>query len=418
MTTTLPQRPPVVPETSTPTAAPVDAAPAAQHPRPTSDAPRGTDVPREIGRASTDGVAAVVGGLLAGLCFTWVTYEHILGFSGAVGFVIAAWLAFFLFYAAVSAIGNPRPIVIDRLIGAFITSGAGLVVAAAFSVIVFIVWHGMPAVWHLNFYTQDMSLTSPTAPLSQGGIKHAIVGSAVQIGIATAVSLPLGVGTAVYLVEVGGRGTRVVRTVVEAMTALPDILAGLFVYTVLIIEFGMSKVGLLVSIALAVTMVPVIARSAEVVLRIVPNGLREASLALGASRWKTVWNVVLPAARSGLATALILGIARIAGETAPLLIVSNASNYFNADPLNNPQNSLPLFIFEAKGTGQTNMIARGYGAALLLLLLVLTLFVTARLIARDRSGRRRRTRKDSLPTQMHDAAEVAASTGFAREVTP
>ena len=415
MTTTLP-RPPATqsdpPAATTPAATtPATVAPATHGPGP-------ADLPREIRRVGTDSVAAVVGGLLAGLCLTWITYEHILGFSGAVGFVIATWVSFLVFYAVVSAIGNPRPIVVDRLVGAVITSGSALVVAAAFSVIVFIVWHGLPAVLHTNFFTDDMSLTSPTAPLTQGGIRHAIVGSAVQIAIATALSLPLGVGTAVYLAEVGGRGTRVVRTVVEAMTALPDILAGLFVYTVLIIAFGMSKVGVLVSIALAVTMIPVIARSAEVVLRIVPNGLREASLALGASRWKTVRSVVLPAARSGVATALILGIARIAGETAPLLIVSNASNYFNANPLNNPQNSLPLFIFEGKSTGQPNMIARGYGAALLLLLLVLVLFVTARLIARDRSGRRRRGRKHRpSPAVVQEPAEPAAGTGFAREVT-
>ncbi|MDQ1750666.1 MAG: phosphate transport system permease protein, partial [Pseudonocardiales bacterium] len=175
-----------------------------------------------------------------------------------------------------------------------------------------------------------------------------------------------------------------VRTVVEAMTALPDILAGLFIYTLLIITFQWERTGLTASLALVVTIIPIIARSAEVVFRVVPGGLREASLALGASQWQTVRRVVLPTARSGLATALILGIARIAGETAPLLIVSGASTYFNSNPLQQQMNSLPLFIFSAVRSGQDKFIARGYGAAALLLGLVLALFILTRFLARDR----------------------------------
>jgi phosphate transport system permease protein len=135
-------------------------------------------------------------------------------------------------------------------------------------------------------------------------------------------------------------------------------------------------------------MVPIIARAAEVTLRVVPGGLREASLALGASRWQTVWRVVLPTARSGLATTVILGIARIAGETAPLLIVSGSSTFTNVDPFHEPMNSLPLFIFTAVRSGQPLFIARGYGAAALLLIGVLILFVVARFLARDRGTSR------------------------------
>ena len=122
--------------------------------------------------------------------------------------------------------------------------------------------------------------------MNQGGILHAFVGSLIELGIATAVSLPLGIGTAVFMVEVGGKFARVVRTVVEAMTALPDILAGLFIYTVLILALGFAREGFCAGMALAVMMLPIIARSADVALRVVPGGLREASLALGASQWR------------------------------------------------------------------------------------------------------------------------------------
>src|SRR5664279_1746315 len=131
-----------------------------------------------------------------------------------------------------------------------------------------------------------MAGVGPTARLDRGGIAHAIVGSLVEVGIAAVISLPLGIGTAVYLTEVGGRASQTVRTVVEAMTALPDILAGLFVYTVLIIALGQERGGFAAAMALTIMMTPVIARSAEVQLRVVPGGLREAGMALGASQWR------------------------------------------------------------------------------------------------------------------------------------
>jgi phosphate transport system permease protein len=145
---------------------------------------------------------------------------------------------------------------------------------------------------------------------------------------------------------------------------------------------------LLASLALSVTMIPIVARSAEVVLRVVPGGLREASLALGASRWQTVWRVVLPTARSGLATALILGVARISGETAPLLIVSAPNTATNLNPLAGPMNSLPFFIINGVRDSQERYIQRGYGAAAVLLTLILILFTLTRYFARDKVRRR------------------------------
>ena len=170
------------------------------------------------------------------------------------------------------------------------------------------------------------------------------------------------------MTEVGGAAAPVVRTVVEAMTALPDILAGLFVYATLIVApRRRSAPASPPPWRSTVMMLPIIARSAEVPLRVVPGGLREAGLALGASQWQTVRSVVLPTAKAGLATALILGIARGVGETAPVLITSGASTFINANPFHDPMNSLPLFIFFAVRSGEPTYITRGFGAASVLL---------------------------------------------------
>jgi phosphate transport system permease protein len=162
----------------------------------------------------------------------------------------------------------------------------------------------------------------------------------------------------------------------------------LFVYVVLIVGLVMPKSGFAASVGMSVTMVPIIARAAEVALRIVPGGLREASLALGASHWRTVRTVVLPSARSGLATATILGVARGVGETAVVLITSGASSYLTANPFKNPMNSLPLYIYTELETGQKLGVDRAFGAASVLLAMVLVLFLLTRLLSRDKTGRR------------------------------
>jgi phosphate transport system permease protein len=347
------------------------------------------DVPRRIGGVTVDQAASALGAFAAAFALVWVLYEHVLLWSGTVGFIASWWFAFLALYAAVSAFSNDAPAVRDRLMSAVVHSGALLVVFALITALGFVLWNGRKALFHANFYTHDMSGVLPNAPLDRGGIEHALVGTAIQVGIATLISMPLGVLTAIYLSEVGGRIAAVVRTVVEAMTGLPDVLAGLFVYAVLILELGWDKTGFAVALALSITMIPVVARSGEVVLRVVPSGLREAGWALGSSRWRTVWSVVLPTARAGLATSLILGIARIAGETAPLLIVSGSSTYFNKNPFHQPMNSLPFFTFQVVKSGIGGpALDRAYGAACVLLLFVLILFVTARVVARTKSGKR------------------------------
>jgi phosphate transport system permease protein len=345
------------------------------------------DVQRRLVVRTFEDRASLAGAAGASLALTWVLYEQVFAFSGGVGFVVSWYSLFVASYALLTALSNPRTVVVDRVIASVICGGAGLVGLVLLSTVGYIFVKAVPALSHMNFFTRDMRGVRPTSSLGSGGVKHAIAGTVIQVGIAVAVAYPLGTGTAIFMSEVGGRFANVVRTVVEAMTALPDIVAGLFVYAILIKILGWDKSGLAVAFALVVTMVPVTARSAEVVLKVVAGSLREAGLALGASKWKTVRHVVLPTARPGLATALILGIARIAGETAPLIIVSGASPYFNANPLRQSMNSLPLFIYDSVRSGQPAYIQRGYGAAALLLGLVLALFTVTRLLARNRGAR-------------------------------
>jgi phosphate transport system permease protein len=290
-------------------------------------------------------------------------------------------------YALVMSINTSRPLVVERLVTVTLWLAAAVVVFAVGTTVVYTFDMGWRALVHTNFYTHDMSGVSPTAPLTQGGILAPIVGSIIEVGIAVAISVPLGIATAVYMMEVGGKGSQLVRTVIEAMTALPEILAGLFVYVVLIVEFGMAKSGLAVSVAMSVTMVPIIARASEVALRVVPGGLREASLALGATHWRTVRKIVLPSARTGLATAVILAIARGVGETAIPLILSGASSFLTFNPTGVPMNSLPLFIYSSYVSHEPLAVTRAFGAASVLLIMILALFVVIRVLVRERKAR-------------------------------
>ena len=346
------------------------------------------DTPRPLSQRTTDDVLSLGGALLGSLALVWLVYFQLLPLKGVVGFVICWYFAFLGLYAGVTALSHPRPEVVSRVVGAVVTLAALLVGFALATVIIYTIAKGIPALRHPNFFTQTGKGVGPITPLTKGGIKHVIVGSAIQLAIAVVISLPLGIGTAIFMTEVGGWFARVVRTVVEAMTALPDLLAGLFVYVTLVIGFHMQRDGLAVGLALSITMTPIIARSSEVALRVVPGGLREAGLALGSTHWSTVRRIVLPTARPGLATALVLAMARGVGESAPLLIVSGASNFWNLNPLNHSMNSLPLYIYQGIRSGEPLSIDRAFGAATVLLFIVFVMFAVMRIVARQRVGRR------------------------------
>jgi phosphate transport system permease protein len=341
-----------------------------------------------INAKTQDEILSFWGSLLGSFGLVWVIYSQLLPFTGRVGFVVLWWIAFMAMYAGITAMGNPATVVADRAAAAAVRSGAYIVFSALASAIIFTFLRGVEALTHVNFFVEDMSGVRPTSSLDHGGIGHAIVGSLIEIGIAVLFALPLGVGTAVFMNEVGGNSARLVRTVVDAMTALPSIVAGLFIYTVLIVTFGINRSGFAAACAIFVMILPIIARASDVVLRVMPGGLREASLALGASKWQTVRKVVLPTVRPGLATALILGIARGVGETSPVLLTSGATTFYNFNPFDGPMNSLPLFVFTAVRSGEPLYIARGFGAAAVLLALVLVLFVVTRFLARTKVGSR------------------------------
>ena len=240
----------------------------------------------------------------------------------------------------------------------------------------------------------DQTGITPILPATAGGGAHAIVGTFEQVGLALLWSLPLGLAAAVFLNESRSKWRRPVRIFVDAMSGLPSIVAGLFIFAVFILPYAHTAAifgfnGFMASLALSLTMLPTIARPVEVVLRLVPDGLREASLAMGASRARTVWSVVFPTARTGMTTAVVLGIARVVGETAPLLFTSFGYDLMNSNPFNGPQESLPLFVYRNIPQARTpTQMERGFAGALVLMLLVLGLFALARIIGRDRSERR------------------------------
>jgi len=346
------------------------------------------DVPRTVRNRTDADVFALVGSGVASLGLNWILYERILAFSGGVGFFVCWYLLFLCFYAGLTAIDGSRALVVDRLASAAIHAGAVIAGLGLATAIIFTYVRGHAPMGYINTYTTDAAGAGPQDPLSRGGFEHAIVGSFIEVGMAVAIILPLGVGAAIYTTEARGRVSRIVKIIIEAMTALPSIVAGLFIYSTYIIALHQPKSGFAATLALSVEGLPIVARASDVVLRVVPGGLREASLALGAPRWRTVWSVLLPAARPGLATALILAVARIIGEGAPVLLVSGASTYFNKNPFKGSMNSLPLYILTAVRSGEPQFVVRGFGAASVLLAIVLTLFSVARRLARQKVGSR------------------------------
>ncbi|MFJ3774227.1 phosphate ABC transporter permease PstA [Streptomyces sp. NPDC090075] len=345
---------------------------------------RGADPAGERRRALTQlhatDVYAMAGAATAALSITWLLFQWLLPFNGAVGFVVVAYVLFLLVYALLVSFDEDGPAIVDRIAAAIVRSmGLLLVVILAF-VVFYALVQGRKALVHLNFFTQSMELAGPLEPLGVGGALHAAAGTLIMITIALLITVPAGLVCAVFLNEVPGAYARFVRTIVEAMTALPSVVAGLFIYATVILGLGLDQSGLAAGLALSVMMLPIIIRAADVVIRLVPGTLREASYAMGTSRWRTVWHVVLPTCRSGLTTAVILGTARGIGETSPVLLTAGFTNELNLNPFHDPMVSLPLVTFEFVKSPEPNMISRGFGTAALLMALVLLLFVAARIV--------------------------------------
>ncbi|MGI5437412.1 phosphate ABC transporter permease PstA [Streptomyces shenzhenensis] len=339
-----------------------------------------TEARRNLSTLRATDVYAMLGAAAASLCVTWLLFDRLLPFNGAVGFVVVAYALFLGLYALLVSFDEDGPAVRDRVAAAVVQSLGVVMLAVLAFVVVYTLYEGRDALPHLNFYIESMADAGPIEPLDVGGILHAIVGTLWQISIALLICIPTGLVCAVFLNEVPGAFSRFVRTMVEAMTALPSIVAGLFIYATFILALGFDRSGLAAALAISVMMLPIIIRASDVVIRLVPGTLREASYALGTSRWRTVWHVVLPTSRSGLTTAIILGTARGVGETSPVLLTAGYTAELNMNPLHDPMVSLPLATFELVKSPEPTYIARGFGTAAVLLVLVLVLFVIARVI--------------------------------------
>jgi len=351
----------------------------------------------------------LAGAAATGLGVAYLLFGRLAPFSGGLGFVVVAYVVFLVAYAQLVSLTDNGPTVRDKVVTVLLYTAAIVAFGALAFVIGFTLWRGHTALGHANFFTHDMSRAGPLDPLTVGGIKHALVGTLWMISIALAITIPVGLACAVYLNEVGGRFSKFVRTIVDAMTALPSIVAGLFVYATWILLLHFDKSATAAALAISVMMLPIVIRASDVVLRLVPGNLREAAAALGAPQWRTLLHVVLPTARSGLATSIILGTARGVGETSPVLLTAGFTASLNTNPVKGPMVSLPLATFEFVKSPQPAMIARGFATAAFLMLVVLSLFVLARVLGgrgpeHVSKGRARRLRRHSE----RDAARFGA----------
>jgi phosphate transport system permease protein len=270
----------------------------------------------------------------------------------------------------------------DRLARGAI-AGATVVALIPLALVVYYLLKKGLGSWSWSFFSTDPTGNTFFKTSSIGGIKSAILGSIEIVALAAAIAIPVGIGVAVWLVEYGrtSRFANLVRFFVDVLTGVPSIVFGLFIYIVLIVGTGSSYAGYKGSFALALLMLPVVIRSAEVILTLIPNALRESALALGAPRWKVIASVILPTALPGMVTGVLLAIARAAGETAPLLFTaaSTRNTTFN---LGQFMNSLPVQIYDDVTSPTTAVVNRAWGAALTLVTMILLLNLIARLVSR------------------------------------
>jgi phosphate transport system permease protein len=335
---------------------------------------------RRVRTATLDERFNIIGALVAGISVATLLFGWLTPMNGVVGWAVVAFISYLGFYLLLVSLRSDRQDAKDRIMTSLLIGAGVILFGALLFVVTFTLIRGQDALGHVNFFTQSMEFAGPLDGLDSGGILQAILGTVMQITMALIVTVPLGIITAVYLNEVGGKFARFVRTISDAMTALPSIVAGLFVYSAIVLLITHQRSGFAAAMAITVMMLPIVIRASDIVLRLVPGNLREAAYAMGATRWRTVWHVVLPTARPGLATAVILGTARGIGETSPVLLTSGATAVVNLNPFSGPMISLPLQVFDFVKSPMPNMIARGFGTAAVLLLLVLILFTFARVI--------------------------------------
>ncbi|MFE9258393.1 phosphate ABC transporter permease PstA [Streptomyces sp. NPDC006879] len=293
--------------------------------------------------------------------------------------LLAALLFVAITYGASAVIENRRQAK-DRIATSVVWVCFVLAVIPLLSLIWTTVSRGVKAL-DGDFLTHSMGGVTTTD--TGGGVYHALLGTLEQVGLATLIAAPIGLLTAVYLVEYGkGALAKAVTFFVDVMTGIPSIVAGLFILTTWNLMLGFGPSGFAGALALSILMMPVVVRSTEEMLKLVPNELREASLALGVPKWRTILKVVLPTAIGGISTGVMLAVARIAGETAPIMLLVFGSQLINNNPFEGAQSSLPYYIWEQYKAGTTQSYDRAWAGALVLIAFVMILNLVARGIAR------------------------------------
>jgi phosphate transport system permease protein len=325
--------------------------------------------------------ATLVGTIAVMLLVFWAT-----PWQGRADFVVATAIAFIIVMTAVSWIFEDGRRARNRLAGNLLLSTMVLAILPLVVVLGYTIAKGLKR-FDSVFLTHSMRNVAESDP--GGGAYHAIIGTIEQVGIATLIAVPIGLMVSIYLVEYaeGRRYGRLVSTFVDVMTGLPSIIAGLFILSFWILILGNGFSGFAGSLALIIIMLPVVVRTTEEMLRLVPDALREASAALGVPRWRTTVSVVLPTALPGITTGVMLAIARVMGETAPVLLTVFGAQSINNNPFSGPQESLPLFVFSEASQPNNTAIDRAWAGALTLILIVVVLNVVARLIVSRRSLR-------------------------------
>jgi phosphate transport system permease protein len=300
--------------------------------------------------------------------------------QGVLDFLLVGYLLYLLAQTAVSyAVEGPRSAK-NRLALTLLISTLFLALVPLVAVLYYTAERGLQAI-SPGFLTHSMSGVGPLE--NAGGAYHAILGTLEQVLIASIISIPVGLLAAIYIVEYGrGRLVYWIRFFVDVMTGLPSIVAGLFIFAFWVLALHKGFSGFAAGMALAILMMPIVVRASEEMLKLVPDDLREASYALGVPRWRTILSVVLPAASAGLTTGIILAVARVTGETAPLLLTAFGFDAIRTNPFSGPQSGLPLFVFNQAGSAFAVAVNRAWAGALTLITIVLVLTVFARLLTR------------------------------------
>jgi len=306
--------------------------------------------------------------------------------KGKLALFIVFFIAYMVLTSSINGFQLGSAAAKDAVVNSLVAFGAIVTVIPIASILFTVVQKGLPGI-SLNLFTSDMSMATPTDPLSNGGLLHAITGTLTLVTLALIMSVPIGILTALYLTEIKGRFTAPIRFLVQAMSGVPSIVAGLFILSAILYPITKSFSGFMGALALTILMIPTIARTSEEVLNLIPNALREAGVALGGTQWRTVAMIVLPAAKSGLITAVILGVARIAGETAPLLLLTGGGDKVNPNAFSGPLGSLPYYIWKSFNAGSPEALTRAWAGLLVLVGLVLILFTTARYLGSKKSSK-------------------------------